>query len=74
MIIKLQRPLAQSDGGAPVWLAYPEGREPKWLMPEADIPAAAIAAMGRESKAYYEATVGDDLKLVIGRRVRDQPW
>jgi hypothetical protein len=75
MIVKLQRPLAQFGTKEPqMWLAYPLGRDPKWLIPADELPRDVLAGMGQDLKAYFEATVGADGKLLFGKRIPARPW
>jgi hypothetical protein len=75
MIVKVQRPLASSRDvlqDAPFFV-YVEGRRFQAHVPRSKIPDTAIAAMGEDAKAYFEATLQNG-EWILGRRVADQAW
>lgn len=72
MIVKVQRPIGSSPAGAP-FLVYAEGKRFRTFVPPSAIPASALAAMGDDDKAYFEARLRNG-EWLLERRVAEQEW
>lgn len=69
MIVKIQRPLGSSEPNPPA-LVYDQSRR---YHAAVAMSADILAALDGRAKVYCEASVTAG-KLVVGRRVDDQPW
>lgn len=54
IVVKVQRPLAQS-GGEPIWLIYDEEREHMFQIQQNAIPKEVRDIMGNRPKAFFRA-------------------
>jgi len=72
MIVKVQRPMAPTDGD---WLVYDETRKHQWSIAANQVTSAAKRKMGRRIKAYFEAETSDDGKdVLLIAPVEEQGW
>jgi hypothetical protein len=73
VIVKLQKPLGgwRDD----LWLAYPEDKSWRLLIPRATIPLAVRTVVDRTFKSFfYGKRIGDAHAVIFGGQAPDQSW
>lgn len=70
MIVKVQLSL-QSSNGVAYMLIYNEDRS---VMYETEATEEIKTLMEMRPKAYFEAELDDEKKLIIGKEVKHQKW
>lgn len=71
MIVKVQRALSSGEVAPPA-LIYDQTRQHQWFVQLSQKEVQAL--LGSDAKGYFEATVSDRGKPILGTRVADQPW
>ena len=76
-IFKVQRPVHDTSGDRP-WLFYNRDRSILYMVPEVEVPAPVVTAVGSRLKAFLHGTVAG---LRAGKPslenvtpAEDQPW
>ncbi len=73
LTLKVQRPLHSTDPTRP-WLFYDDGQRTYFTIPEADVPAPVVAAMGTHLKIFIRAVLGPKNAVDLRGRAEPQPW